>query len=220
MLFSEKTLGTVIALASLLSSSLCKNWYFAISLLLQKIFIWNTDYPLTIQRAIHITPRETIQNAEFCPLSRCSLGVVVVQKLWHFVISLLLLKILTWKSEYVYIVQRAIHTFKGNWFFFSQKNDSFFRLRIFSLYQAPHSRALAPAYSDLNLFPNKPWFLLVCSTNLLKTLKTLRERTISPFPTVFSTLLENFLSFSSHLKLSSANCFSLEESKIYRLGKG
>ena len=38
-----------------------------------------------------------------------------------------------------------------------------------------------------NLFPNKSWFLLVCSTNLLNT------RAISPFPTVFSTLFKNFL---------------------------
>ena len=45
-------------------------------------------------------------------------------------------------------------------------------------------------------------------------------RAISPFPTVFSTLLENFLPFSSNLKLSSANSFSLEESKICRLVKG
>ena len=39
------------------------------------------------------------------------------------------------------------------------------------------------------------------------------------FPTVFSTHLENFMPFSLNLKLSSANCFSLEESKICRLGK-
>ena len=39
------------------------------------------------------------------------------------------------------------------------------------------------------------------------------------FP-VFSTRFENFLSFSSSLKLSSANSFSLEESKICHLGKG
>ena len=45
-------------------------------------------------------------------------------------------------------------------------------------------------------------------------------RAISPFPTVFSTHLENFLPFSSNLKLSSANSFSLEESKLHRLGKG
>ena len=45
-------------------------------------------------------------------------------------------------------------------------------------------------------------------------------RAISPLPTVFSTHLDNFLPFSSNLKLSSANSFSLEESKICRLGKG
>ena len=43
---------------------------------------------------------------------------------------------------------------------------------------------------------------------------------ISPFPTLFSTRLENFLPLSSNLKLLSANSFNLEESKIYRLGKG
>ena len=39
------------------------------------------------------------------------------------------------------------------------------------------------------------------------------------FP-VFSTCLDNFLPFSSNLKLSSANSFSLEESKICRLVMG
>ena len=43
---------------------------------------------------------------------------------------------------------------------------------------------------------------------------------VSPFPTVFSTHLESFLPFSSNLKLSSANSFSMEESKILCLGKG
>ena len=46
------------------------------------------------------------------------------------------------------------------------------------------------------------------------------QRAISPFPTVFSTHLDNFLPFSSNLKLSSANSFSLEESKIFRLVVG
>ena len=36
---------------------------------------------------------------------------------------------------------------------------------------------------------------------------------------MFSIHLENFLLFSSTLKLSSANSFSLEDSKICRLGK-
>ena len=39
------------------------------------------------------------------------------------------------------------------------------------------------------------------------------------FP-VFSTHFENFLPFSAHSKLSSANSFSLEESKICCMGKG
>ena len=41
---------------------------------------------------------------------------------------------------------------------------------------------------------------------------------ISPFPTDFSTRFENFLPFSSNLKLSSKESFSLEEAKIGRLG--
>ena len=40
------------------------------------------------------------------------------------------------------------------------------------------------------------------------------------FPTLFSTRLDNFLPFSSNLKLTSANSLSLEESKICRLVMG
>ena len=43
---------------------------------------------------------------------------------------------------------------------------------------------------------------------------------ISPFPTVFSTHLHNFLPFSTNIKLSSAKCFRLEESKICCLVMG
>ena len=78
-----------------------------------------------------------------------------------------------------------------------------------------------------NTFPNKPWFLRVCNTTLWKTLventvvkgEIARNEQFLLFPTVFSTHLRNFLPFSSNLKLSSANPFSLEESKICRLGK-
>ena len=45
---------------------------------------------------------------------------------------------------------------------------------------------------------------------------TVGKGEISPFPTVFSTCLENFLPFSSDLKLLCANSVSLEESKICR----
>ena len=41
-----------------------------------------------------------------------------------------------------------------------------------------------------------------------------------PFPTVVFTRFGNFLPFSLHLELSSANSFSLEESKICHLRKG
>ena len=43
---------------------------------------------------------------------------------------------------------------------------------------------------------------------------------ISPFPIAFSTLLETSLPFSLNSRSSSANSFSLDESKICRLGKG
>ena len=46
------------------------------------------------------------------------------------------------------------------------------------------------------------------------------KRAISPFPTVFSTGLNNFLPFSSNFTLSSAKSFNLEESKICRLVMG
>ena len=67
---------------------------------------------------------------------------------------------------------------------------------------------------------------LVCvfNTSILKTMwgkeRLLVTSNFSFFPTVFFTHLENFLPFSSNLKLSSANSFTWEESKICYLGKG
>ena len=69
----------------------------------------------------------------------------------------------------------------------------------------------------LNPFPNKPWVLHVCTISLLKTLWEKEKLVITSnfsFSPMFSTLLDNFRLFSSSLKLSSANSFSLEESKI------
>ena len=62
-----------------------------------------------------------------------------------------------------------------------------------------------------NAFPNKPWFLRVYSTSLLKTLEneTKRNEQFILFP-VFSTCLDNFLLFPSNLKLLSVNSLSLE----------
>ena len=50
--------------------------------------------------------------------------------------------------------------------------------------------------------------------------ETAHNEHISPFPAVFSNLSENFLPFSSNLKLSSPSSLSLAESKICCLGKG
>ena len=60
-------------------------------------------------------------------------------------------------------------------------------------------------------FPKKPWILHVCSTSLENTMGK-REIARNSF--------ENFSPFSSNLKLSTANSFSLEESAFCRLGKG
>ena len=80
----------------------------------------------------------------------------------------------------------------------------------------PDQGSYSPIF--LNTFPNKPWILRVCSTSLLKT-QWEKENcslwAISPFPTVFSTRLDNFLPFLSNLELSSANSFSLEGSKSW-----
>ena len=78
-------------------------------------------------------------------------------------------------------------------------------------------------FGRVNPFPNKPWFLHVCSTNHFKHCGKKRNcllRAISLLLAMFSTSLENLLPFLTNLKLSSANSFSLEESKICRLGKG
>ena len=71
-------------------------------------------------------------------------------------------------------------------------------------------------------FPNKPWFIRVCRTGLLKTLwekeKLLVTSNFSFSRSVFylfGELSANFLS----LKLSSAKAFFLEESKICLLGR-
>ena len=53
-----------------------------------------------------------------------------------------------------------------------------------------------------------------------KSFENTRNEQFILFPRVFSTHLNNFLQFLSNLKLSSANSFSLKESKICRLGKG
>ena len=87
-------------------------------------------------------------------------------------------------------------------------------------YQDRMVRVICPFF---NHFPNKPRFLRVCSTSLLKT-RWKKEKLLVTinfsFPTAFSTLLDNLLPILSNLTLSSAKSLSLKESKICRLGKG
>ena len=70
---------------------------------------------------------------------------------------------------------------------------------------------------NFNPFSNKSWFLCL-QCNPFEN--TVGKGKIYPFSTELSTNLENFLPFSSNLKLSSANSFSLTGSKIFHLGKG
>ena len=77
--------------------------------------------------------------------------------------------------------------------------------------------------SLINHFPNKPWFLRICRTSLLKTLwekeKLLATSNFSFSNSVFYTFGELYTIFIK-FKLSSAKSFSFEESKICCLGKG
>ena len=93
-------------------------------------------------------------------------------------------------------------------------------LFIIMLYHYCPSRIRAEL--NINPFPYKPWFLCVCSISLLKTLREKEKLLVmsnSPF-SMFSICLENFLSFSSKLKLLSANSFGLEDSQNLLVGKG
>ena len=79
------------------------------------------------------------------------------------------------------------------------------------------------AFIFLTLFQTIPGFFGVCSTSLENTVgkgEIARNEQFLLFPLCFLPVWRSFLSFSSNMKLSSANSFNLEESKICRLGKG
>ena len=74
----------------------------------------------------------------------------------------------------------------------------------------------------LKPFPNKPLILHVCSASLLKTLCEKEKLLVTSnfsFSQYFLPFQRTFHRFLSNSKLSSANSFSLEESKICRLGR-
>ena len=74
----------------------------------------------------------------------------------------------------------------------------------------------------LTLSQIRPVFY-VSAIHVLKTLREKKKLLVTSnfsFSHSVSIRMDNVLPFSSNLKLSSANSFSLEESKFRRLGKG
>ena len=71
----------------------------------------------------------------------------------------------------------------------------------------------------VNPFTNKPLFLWCLQyksfENIVGKGEVVLHKQFLLFPQCFATLLENYLPFSSNFKLSSANSFRLEESKIW-----
>ena len=72
---------------------------------------------------------------------------------------------------------------------------------------------------SLTLSETTPGFYMSAVENTVGKGEIARHEQFLRFP-VFSTSMENFLPFQLNLKLMSTSSFSLEESKICRLGKG
>ena len=86
--------------------------------------------------------------------------------------------------------------------------------------EKPRGFSAARTQDPFNPLPNKPWFLRVCSTSLLKTLLEKKKLLVTSnffFSNSVFYPLENFPPFSSYLKFASENSFGLE---IYCLEKG
>ena len=100
------------------------------------------------------------------------------------------------------------------------KEDVDYKHRSTTVFQnfSTHTTEMKCMEMKYSPFRNRPWFLCVCSTSLLKTLWEkdilLVTSNFSFFPTVLSIHFKSFLPFSSNLKLSSADFFSFEQSKI------
>ena len=74
----------------------------------------------------------------------------------------------------------------------------------------------------INPFPNKPWFLYVCRTSLLKHWEKEKLLVMSNFSFPHSVFYQFGELFSIFIKFKYCllQTFNLEESKICRLGKG
>ena len=150
----------------------------------------------TIQRTIHIIKGDSSNCIFF------NYAPFWLRLFWHFVISLLLLKMFTWKSEYVFTIQRAIGTVKGDnskCFFFFWEFGPFFDLDFLSSITHPtaerwHPRAVLLCvfffcccfFSSLNLILNilkrvRPPGVNLVSVTTLSLLLTTQE-TYTPVP--------------------------------------
>ena len=122
----------------------------------------------------------------------------------------------TWKRNLLKTLQEKEKMLLTSFFFFS--HNVVYPI-MEKLHHLSHIKISSHAF---NPFQNKTWFLHVCSRSSLKTLRQKEKlllRAISPFPSVFSTCSESFLPFSSNSKMSSANSFSIDQSKIMLFAK-
>ena len=88
---------------------------------------------------------------------------------------------------------------------------------VFYLVKDSRISAIFVLCNDLNPFPNKPWFLRVYSTSLLKKLgkgEIARNEQFLIFPQCFLPFWRSLCLFHQ-----IKDSFSLDESKICRLGK-
>ena len=122
------------------------------------------------------------------------------------ILTLVVFVFLWWMYFYHLLIDTSFHT------------GIFFHVSINKWYN--HKTDL---FFLFNPFPNKPWFLRVGRTSLENTVgkgEIARNKQFLLFPQCFLPVWRTFCHFLTNLKLPSANSFSLEESKICRLGKG
>ena len=132
----------------------------------------------TILRAVHTIKGDNskcIYFSELCPFFD-------LEKLWHFVISLLLLKILTWKSDYAFTIKTAIHTIKRVQFLM---HFFFFRIMPFFNFLSSIKHPTA-----------KHWHAVLLLSNNLKSKPSIEESLLKTLLEKNKMLVTSIFSFS------------------------
>ena len=94
---------------------------------------------------------------------------------------------------------------------------------VLPFYQRKWNNQLKDQYHNFTLSQTSPSFYVLQYKSFENTVgkgEIAGNEHFLLFPQCFSICLENFQSFSLNLELSSAHSFTLEESKVCRLGKG